>query len=175
VEEKPCRWLCWHFHSDRAYPCRIRQVQDAGESVLWRRCDENRLQVQNSAAYSGPRYRSSVDCILKTIKFDGPQGLFRGLTGTLVREMPGNVAWFGVYEWVSSLFKNEDRHLPDIGTITAGAAAGVAYWTIPYPADTVKTRIQISTQQGYNANTSFLRVQTRHSVHSYPLSPLCRF
>jgi len=117
-----------------------------------------RMQVQHTAAYNGPQYRSSVDCILKTIKFDGPQGLFRGLTGTLVREIPGNVAWFGVYELVSDSFKTEDGHLPDIGCITAGAAAGVAYWTFPYPADTVKTRIQISSQQGYGAKTSFFQV-----------------
>lgn len=117
-----------------------------------------RMQVQHSAAYQGPKYTGALNCIMQTVKSDGPQGLFRGMFGTLCREIPGNVAWFGVYELMASKFRDEDGHVAPVGSIVAGASAGVAYWTVPFPADTVKTRIQTTSKPGYNQHTSFLQV-----------------
>eukprot|EP00658_Telonema_sp_P-2_P025956 TRINITY_DN20472_c0_g1_i3.p2 TRINITY_DN20472_c0_g1~~TRINITY_DN20472_c0_g1_i3.p2 ORF type:complete len:187 (-),score=28.73 TRINITY_DN20472_c0_g1_i3:248-808(-) len=97
-----------------------------------------------------------MDCIAKTLAAEGPPGIFRGLGSTLVREIPGNVAWFGVYELVGSLFRNKDTgELPSSGCIFAGASAGVAYWTLPFPADTVKTRLQVMSGQ---RNPGFMEV-----------------
>lgn len=63
-----------------------------------------RLQVQNTPGqpqlYSGP-----WDCIKQTMKSEGlVKGLFKGHTATMLREVPGNMAWFGVYEYLSMLF-----------------------------------------------------------------------
>lgn len=115
-------------------------------------------QVQHSSSYTGPKYRNSRDCIMKTIRADGPQGLFRGMISTMLREIPGNVAWFGVYEMVCNALRDSQGEVPAFGCILAGASAGVAYWTVPFPADTVKTRIQIAAQSGYSSDTSFLQV-----------------
>ncbi len=84
----------------------------------WLSCSQCRLQADN-------RYKSPIECTIQTIKSDGVcfvlqtsangeynglsnrfptqfTGLFRGLSGTLLREMPGSFAYFGAYE-VSSL------------------------------------------------------------------------
>lgn len=68
--------------------------------------------------------------------------------GTLIRETGGSVAWFGSYEGVSLLFKRarDPTKLKDPLSIwqqmTAGAAAGMSYNFIFFPADTIKSRIQ---------------------------------
>mmetsp|Transcript_4352 Transcript_4352/g.6467 ORF Transcript_4352/g.6467 Transcript_4352/m.6467 type:complete len:307 (+) Transcript_4352:306-1226(+) len=104
-----------------------------------------RLQVQQAGAprvYSGP-----VDCVIKTVRSDGFQGLWKGNVSCLLREIPGNMAWFGTYEIVKHQVQvrfNYDNmnDVPLAWTAFAGACAGVAYWGVPYPADTVKSKIQ---------------------------------
>jgi ornithine carrier protein len=77
-------------------------------------------------------------------------GLWRGQMGTLIRETGGSAAWFGSYEAVSAIFR---RSLPASESsepiplalwqqMLAGAAAGVNYNFIFYPADTIKSRMQ---------------------------------
>lgn len=102
-----------------------------------------KLQVQNTPGYNGVAYKGPLDVIYKICMQESPLGLTRGLTGTLIREVPGNVAWFGGYEAVCALFRKEkDEKLNPGVYMLAGACAGVSYWTIPFPADTVKSRIQ---------------------------------
>ena len=41
-------------------------------------------------------YKSTWDCVVRTVKEEGlANGLFRGHSSTLMRELPGNVCWFG--------------------------------------------------------------------------------
>jgi len=105
-----------------------------------------KLQVQHTPGYEGTKYKGALECIYRICATESPFGLMRGLTGTLVREIPGNVAWFGAYEAVCWSFRQQqvdkDAKLNPGIYMLAGACAGVAYWTLPYPADTVKSRIQ---------------------------------
>ena len=103
-----------------------------------------RLQIQQQGAkqYSGP-----VDCLMKTVQQEGLQGLWRGNLSCLAREMPGNAAWFGAYDFLMrrvqakyTIEKRED--VPLMYSAMSGSVAGVMYWLIPYPADTVKSKIQ---------------------------------
>jgi hypothetical protein len=62
-----------------------------------------------------------------------------------MREIPGNFAWFGTYEVVCHMLTPQGGSRNDmspIGHMTAGASAGVAYWTAFFPADVVKSKIQ---------------------------------
>lgn len=61
-----------------------------------------RLQVQAShkgASASPVRYDGPFDCLLKTVKTDGVQGLFKGGFATFVRECVGNSFFFTTYEF----------------------------------------------------------------------------
>ena len=41
-------------------------------------------------------YKSTLDCLLRTVREEGiANGLFKGHVSTLMRELPGNVSWFG--------------------------------------------------------------------------------
>jgi ornithine carrier protein len=71
--------------------------------------------------------------------------------GTLIRETGGSAAWFGSYEGVKMLFQKYDSSVSQITDVkiwqqmVAGAAAGMSYNFVFYPADTIKSRMQTST------------------------------
>lgn len=108
------------------------------------------MQVMNSDAANGTaghrKYKGFVDCVLQTVKNDGiAKGLYRGQTSLMLREIPGNFCWYGVYEGVCLSQMPEGGTKLDLGPSThliGGAAAGVAYWTAFYPADTVGSQMR---------------------------------
>lgn len=106
------------------------------------------MQVQNTAAKGKALYSGPFDFISKTIRTSGIAGLWKGNVSCLLREIPGNMAWFGVYELVRTRMIQPAlgiENLQDVPlslTMFAGGCAGVAYWGVPYPMDTVKSSIQ---------------------------------
>ncbi|XP_015513567.1 mitochondrial ornithine transporter 1 [Neodiprion virginianus] len=80
------------------------------------------------------------------VRAEGPQGLFRGLLSTIGREMPGYFCFFGGYETTRQLLAKPGQNKEDIGwinTMIAGAAGGVIFWLVIFPADVIKSRIQV--------------------------------
>lgn len=78
---------------------------------------------------------------------DGPAGLFRGLTATFTREMPGYFCFFFAYEATRGALTPAGRTKDEIGpvrTVLAGGVAGVTLWTVIFPADVVKSRLQVT-------------------------------
>lgn len=113
-----------------------------------------------------------IQLMKSVLKSQGLLGFWHGQLGTLIRESGGSSAWFGSYEGVKILFGNyndrkakakSEHHYsspatppttplpapttatPSISTtqqLLAGAAAGVSYNFLFYPADTIKSRMQ---------------------------------
>ncbi|XP_047352674.1 mitochondrial ornithine transporter 1 isoform X1 [Vespa velutina] len=80
------------------------------------------------------------------LKEQGIRGLFVGLTSTIVREMPGYFFFFGGYEVTRELLAKPNQKRDDIGwqkTMVAGAVGGTVLWLVIFPADVVKSRIQV--------------------------------
>ncbi|XP_064481918.1 mitochondrial ornithine transporter 1-like [Ornithodoros turicata] len=78
---------------------------------------------------------------------EGLTGFFRGLTATIAREMPGYFCFFGGYELSRTLLTPPGKTKEDIGvvrTIISGGIGGTCLWVVIFPADVVKSRIQIS-------------------------------
>ncbi|KAK6172479.1 hypothetical protein SNE40_016118 [Patella caerulea] len=77
---------------------------------------------------------------------EGIQGMYKGLTSTFVREMPGYFFFFGGYEITKLLLTPKGGNKDDIGvirTIVCGGVGGMALWVAIFPADVVKSRIQV--------------------------------
>lgn len=73
------------------------------------------------------------------------RGLYHGHLGTLCREIPGNICWFGCYELTPKIFLKPNQTRKDLKvwqTMIGGSCSGFSYWTVFFPADTVKSRIQ---------------------------------
>ncbi|KAL2726461.1 mitochondrial ornithine transporter 1 [Vespula squamosa] len=80
------------------------------------------------------------------LREQGIRGLFMGLTSTIVREMPGYFFFFGGYEVTRELLAKPNQKRDDIGwqkTMIAGAVGGTVLWLVIFPADVVKSRIQV--------------------------------
>lgn len=80
----------------------------------------------------------------------GIRSLYRGTTLTLLREIPGSIAYFGVYEYATrtmmslrppSMAENPNAKSTPI-ILTAGGLAGVGYCLAMLPADVLKSRQQ---------------------------------
>ncbi|XP_005105018.1 mitochondrial ornithine transporter 1 [Aplysia californica] len=82
---------------------------------------------------------------------EGVKGLFKGLTATFLREMPGYFFFFGGYEICRHLLTPPGKTKDEIGplrTILCGGVGGVTLWVIIFPADVVKSRIQVQSVSG---------------------------
>lgn len=86
----------------------------------------------------------------------GMRGFFVGMTPTLAREVPGYFCFFGAYETSRYLLAKEGQSKDDIGmakTALSGAIGGMALWSSIFPADVVKSRMQVSIY--FSSTTSF--------------------
>ncbi|KAL4923771.1 putative mitochondrial ornithine carrier protein AmcA/Ort1 [Aspergillus undulatus] len=128
-----------------------------------------KCKMQVPSETPGTRAPGPFKIIASVFRQDGISGFWRGQMGTLIRETGGGAAWFGGYEGVSALFRSY-QHLPSVSSsseaetaalplhqqMIAGAAAGISYNFLFYPADTIKSRLQT---EDIN-NTSIAKRQT---------------
>ncbi|XP_076761273.1 mitochondrial ornithine transporter 1 isoform X1 [Xylocopa sonorina] len=115
-----------------------------------------KLQAMREVQSTMIREESSVLTVRKEIgpwgltsqilKEQGVKGLFNGLSSTIAREMPGYFFFFGGYEVTRTLLAKPNESRDDIGwqkTMVAGAVGGSVLWLVIFPADVVKSRIQV--------------------------------
>jgi len=97
--------------------------------------------VKGAVQYSGP-----FDVARHVLRSEGGAlGLFKGLTPTLMREVPGNAAMFGSYEFTKQyLAGGKDTSKLGRGSqLFAGGVAGAFFWASVYPTDVIKSVIQV--------------------------------
>lgn len=82
---------------------------------------------------------------------EGIRGLYKGLTATFLREIPGYIFFFGGYEVTRHFLTPPGKTKDEIGpfrTIVAGGVGGVSLWVAIFPADVVKSRVQVASTYG---------------------------
>jgi hypothetical protein len=72
----------------------------------------------------------------------GLMSVYRGHSATLAREIPGTAAWFSAYN-AARAHLSRDGAVERWHAAAAGAVAGVCYWLLIYPFDTIKTHMQV--------------------------------
>jgi len=101
-----------------------------------------RLQIQQGRASLDP-LKGSIDAIGTIFKSHGLKGLYRGYTVTAWREIPAYGVYFASYNFVKERIESRKMNTsPWVASILAGSFAGGLSWTIIYPIDVIKTRIQ---------------------------------
>lgn len=109
------------------------------------------LQIQGDS--KGPaKYKGPVDAARQLYKEGGIRSLYRGTGATLLRDIPGSIAYFGGYELVKKMLtpagaKPED--LSPLAVFVAGGMAGVFNWTVAIPPDVLKSRLQTAPEGTY--------------------------
>ncbi|XP_006628256.1 solute carrier family 25 member 15a isoform X1 [Lepisosteus oculatus] len=116
-----------------------------------------RLQAMYEMEASGriAERQTSVWSVVKAIlQSEGPLGMYRGLSSTLVREIPGYFFFFGGYELSRSIFASRGKTKEELGVLPvmfSGGFGGACLWLAVYPIDCVKSRIQVLSMAGKQA------------------------
>lgn len=93
-------------------------------------------------------YRGSLDVARQVFTSEGGwTGFFKGMTPTLLREVFGNAASFAAYQGTIQLMARggQTSQLGMGSQLLAGGVAGAMFWLFVYPADVIKSRIQVDT------------------------------
>jgi solute carrier family 25 carnitine/acylcarnitine transporter 20/29 len=93
------------------------------------------------------KYTGMTDCAKALYREGGISSIYRGTVLTLMRDVPGSVAWFGTYEAVKVAMMEAQgitdmSALSPLSVLTAGGFAGMACWIVSIPADVLKSRYQ---------------------------------
>jgi len=108
------------------------------------------LQVQDASLASSSttgavrKYTGPFDAVRSLLREGGIRSLYRGTVATLIRDVPGSIAYFGAYEAVKRALtrNNKSGELSPVAVVCAGGMAGIANWTVAIPADVLKSRLQ---------------------------------
>ena len=97
-------------------------------------------------------YNDPYDAIRKIVKRDGWPGLNKGMTLTLMREVPAFSVYFSCNDVIiRAVARHKDVSIHDIsGYVLAvgGGISGTCAWLVSYPVDVVKSRIQVDGMNG---------------------------
>lgn len=102
-----------------------------------------KIRLQDRA--SAGKYSGMIDCVVKTIKAEGPLALYNGLESTLWRHILWNAGYFGCIFQVKTLLpKATDKSQGLRNDLLAGTIGGTVGTMLNTPMDVVKSRIQNS-------------------------------
>lgn len=90
-------------------------------------------------------YHGSVDAAVSITKNHGLAGIYRGFMPTWGRECVGQILYFLAYESIIRASVRKDQKLSEAPlsvSLFGGAFAGIAFWSLAYPFDYVKTLLQ---------------------------------
>jgi len=145
-----------HAHDGAAYPFTIKQLCIAGgisaipATLIMAPSERLKCLLQ----IYPDKYTSLLDCAKKVYLEGGIQSVFRGTGATLLRDIPGSIAWFGTYELVKKglmqVQGKESGDLSPLAILSAGGIAGMACWSISIPADVLKSRYQTAPAGTYS-------------------------
>jgi solute carrier family 25 (mitochondrial carnitine/acylcarnitine transporter), member 20/29 len=110
------------------------------------------LQVQTQGIK--PQYSGMGDCAIQVYRSGGLPSLYKGTVLTLMRDVPGSIAWFGVYEIVKKQMMSwqgieDPSKLSPLAVVVAGGFAGMACWSVSIPPDVLKSRFQTAPEGKY--------------------------
>jgi solute carrier family 25 carnitine/acylcarnitine transporter 20/29 len=111
------------------------------------------LQMQQAGKEK--KYNGVMDCASQIYREKGiRRGLYKGTVLTLMRDIPANTVYFGVYELVKQGMASKAGLAggppSTLTALIAGAAAGIAFWPVALPMDTLKSRYQTAQDGQYD-------------------------
>lgn len=102
-----------------------------------------KIRMQDRA--SAHKYTSMVDCVVKTVKAEGPLALYNGLESTMWRHVLWNAGYFGcVFQVRELLPKAKTKTRQMVYDLCSGVIGGTVGTLLNTPMDVVKSRIQNS-------------------------------
>jgi len=91
----------------------------------------------------GSKFASPLHALRTSLQLRGPVGIYQGLTATLLRNIPANAGYFGVYEQLRRAWTPTGKQPSAFVNFMAGGFGGLAYWISSYPMDVIKSKMQM--------------------------------
>lgn len=108
------------------------------------------LQMESARPGWKRRHVTARGMARQIVSTHGVGGLYTGMTGTVMRAVLGNMAYFVSYEQCRQWLMQCPLTAPQDGvtvplwhSLLAGGISGASYWSIAYPADVAKTKMQV--------------------------------
>ena len=120
-------------------------------------CRNNQLNIPISGAISGlvasmivsPYERIKImkqtNQIIRMKQYFNPNFMFRGLSATFTREVPGFAIYFSTYEGLKNHFY-KNKEISILSSFIFGGMSGTVAWIFIYPQDRIKTILQSNNQ-----------------------------
>jgi solute carrier family 25 carnitine/acylcarnitine transporter 20/29 len=100
------------------------------------------LKVRQQTALARGLDSSFMGAVKSLWTEGGITKFYTGVGATLVRDVPGSMAWFGAYEMAKQSVCKDPKN-PTIGqALFSGGCGGLGMWLTALPLDCVKTKIQ---------------------------------
>jgi solute carrier family 25 ornithine transporter 2/15 len=119
------------------------------------KCKMQALQATAAAEAKGV---SAAQMVVRVWRADGARGFFAGLTPLLLRDVPFNTLFFGSYRaygrvWAAARERVEaggggSASVSGAQAFACGGLAGMTAWTVVFPFDAVKSRMQVGVAPG---------------------------
>ena len=116
------------------------------------------LQMQNVGVSKSSRkkFKGPLSVLQHLFKTEGFRGTFRGFWITLTRDTPSYGGYFFFYAYLCELLTPSGKSVHELSTIRlllAGGIAGSLSWTMIYPLDVLKSRVQ---KEGFKPNGRYI-------------------
>jgi len=86
-----------------------------------------------------------------------PRFLYKGISATFTREVPGFAIYFSVYEKLKyETFTKKNEQISSAYSFLYGGISGLTAWIFIYPQDKIKTIIQSNHQPNPNVSTNYV-------------------
>uniref|UniRef100_M4BGI1 Mitochondrial carrier protein n=1 Tax=Hyaloperonospora arabidopsidis (strain Emoy2) TaxID=559515 RepID=M4BGI1_HYAAE len=131
-----------------------------------------KLQFQRGHLGVG-HYHGPWDCLVKVGKVEGMRGLFRGYSALLLRDVPFSFIFFGSYQAFTSgavqLLGTESKNdLNPIAILASGGLAGASSWSVMFPVDVLKSRMQTaSSTHLLSLRSAFRAIYSEFGIHGF--------
>eukprot|EP00118_Oscarella_pearsei_P020101 m.216509 g.216509 ORF g.216509 m.216509 type:complete len:702 (+) comp39870_c0_seq6:959-3064(+) len=110
---------------------------------------KTRMQNQRKAHFVGEiAYKSYWDCFKKTVRYEGPLGLYRGILPQLIGVAPEKAIKLTMNDFVRQKLTSKNGSLPYYRECIAGGCAGCSQVLFTNPLEIVKIRMQTATEAG---------------------------
>ena len=122
----------------------------AGSLMIVYPLDYARTRLASDVGSGKQQFSGLMDCLVKTVKASGVQGLYNGVGVSVIGIIPYRGAYFGLFDTLSGYNpwqKSENNFFRASSKFACAQTSAIAAGYASYPFDTVRRRLQMQSEK----------------------------